>query len=147
MRTIELRTRKAAVLFGNWELRGRHENMRRIELRTRKAAVLFGNWELCGRHGKNAKYGGMDPRFLDLCTSWRWMVNFTLLSPHPQRKNPLYPLDRRLVGFQSLPGRYGYASVCVRDSEVDINHESHFKLYLAFSAAQKAAYSTERSLF
>jgi hypothetical protein len=36
-------TRKAAVLFGNWEFGGRHENMRRIELRTRKAAVLFGN--------------------------------------------------------------------------------------------------------
>jgi hypothetical protein len=42
----------------------------------------------------------IDPRFLDLGTSWRWVVSFISLPSHR------YPLDRVLDGLQSRPGRY-----------------------------------------
>jgi hypothetical protein len=47
----------------------------------------------------------MDPRFLDLGTSWRWVVSFTPL--------PLYwyPLDWRLGGPRSRSGRYGEVNI------------------------------------
>jgi hypothetical protein len=44
---------------------------------------------------------------LDLGTRWRWVVSFT---PRPlcfHEKSPWYPLDRRLGGPQSRPGRGG----------------------------------------
>jgi hypothetical protein len=44
----------------------------------------------------------LDLHFLDLVTSWRWVVSFMLLLLYPQ-----YPLDRRLGGPQSLCGRCG----------------------------------------
>jgi hypothetical protein len=47
-------------------------------------------------------YSCRDPRFLDLGTSWKWAVSFTLRSLYPR-----YPLDRRLDGSQSQSGRYG----------------------------------------
>jgi hypothetical protein len=34
------------------------------------------------------------PRILDLCTRWRWVVNFTPLPLYLQGKNPWYPLER-----------------------------------------------------
>jgi hypothetical protein len=40
-----------------------------------------------------------DPHFLNLGTSWRWMVSFTPL--------PLYSLNRRLGGHQRRSGRRG----------------------------------------
>jgi hypothetical protein len=40
----------------------------------------------------------IDPYFLDLGTSWRWVVNFTPRPLYPQGKSPWYPLDRRLGG-------------------------------------------------
>jgi hypothetical protein len=43
----------------------------------------------------------IEPNFLDLGTSWRWVVSFT---PQPlchQGKSPLYPLDWRLGGPQN----------------------------------------------
>jgi hypothetical protein len=53
----------------------------------------------------------MDPHFLDLGTSWRWVVSFTPLPLYPRGKSHRYPLDR-LGGpqsrserkFLSLPG-------------------------------------------
>jgi hypothetical protein len=51
--------------------------------------------------------GCIDPRFLDLGTSWRWVVSFTRWPLLPLGKEPQYPLDRRLGGPQSQSGRCG----------------------------------------
>jgi hypothetical protein len=51
--------------------------------------------------------GCIDPHFLDLGTSWRWVVNFTPRPLYPREKSPRYPLDRRLGGPQSRSGRPG----------------------------------------
>jgi hypothetical protein len=51
--------------------------------------------------------GCIDPHFLDLGTSWRWVVNFTPRPLYPQGKSPRYPLDKRLGGPQSRSGRLG----------------------------------------
>jgi hypothetical protein len=45
--------------------------------------------------------------FLDLGTSWKWVVIFTPLPLYPWGKSPWYPLDRRLGGPQSRSGRHG----------------------------------------
>jgi hypothetical protein len=51
--------------------------------------------------------GCIDPHFLELSTSWRWVGSFTPLPPYPRGKSPLYPLDRRFGGPQSRSGRRG----------------------------------------
>jgi hypothetical protein len=51
--------------------------------------------------------GCIDPHFLDLGTSWRWVVSFTPLPLYSQGKSPRYPLDRRLSEPQSRSGRFG----------------------------------------
>jgi hypothetical protein len=48
-----------------------------------------------------------DPPFLDLGTSWRWVVSFTLRSLYQRGKSPRYPLDRRQGGPKSLSGWHG----------------------------------------
>jgi hypothetical protein len=48
--------------------------------------------------------GRIDPRFLDLGTSWRWVVSFTPRPLYPRGKSPRYPFERRLGGPQSQPG-------------------------------------------
>jgi hypothetical protein len=60
--------------------------------------------------------GCIDPRFLDLSTSWRWVVSFMPQPLYPPGKEPPYPLDNRLGGplaslddvhkrkFLTLPG-------------------------------------------
>jgi hypothetical protein len=50
---------------------------------------------------------GIAPRILDLRTRWRRVVSFTPRPLYRQGKSPWYPLDRRLVGFQSRSGRGG----------------------------------------
>jgi hypothetical protein len=55
-------------------------------------------------------YGGsgcIDQHFLDLGTSWRWVVSFTPRPLYPRGKRPRYPFDRRLGGLQSRSGRCG----------------------------------------
>jgi hypothetical protein len=42
--------------------------------------------------------GCIDPHFLDLDTSWRWVVRFTPRLLYPRGKSHRYPLDRRLSG-------------------------------------------------
>jgi hypothetical protein len=49
--------------------------------------------------------GYIDPHFLDLGTSWRWVLSFTHRRLYPQGKSPRSPLDRRLGGLQSRSGR------------------------------------------
>jgi hypothetical protein len=51
--------------------------------------------------------GCIDPHFLDLGTSWRWVVNFTPRPLYPRGKSLRYPLDRRFGGPQSRSGRFG----------------------------------------
>jgi hypothetical protein len=51
--------------------------------------------------------GCIDPHFLDLGTSWRWVVSFTPRSLYRRGRSPRYPLDRRLSGPQSQSGRFG----------------------------------------
>jgi hypothetical protein len=60
---------------------------------------------------KTYGYGCIDPHFLDLSTSWRWVVNFTPRPLYPQGKGPRYPLDRRLGGPQSRSGRFGEVKI------------------------------------
>jgi hypothetical protein len=49
--------------------------------------------------------------FLDLGTTWRWVVNFTPRPLYPRGKSPRYPLDRRLGGTQSRSGRFGEQNI------------------------------------
>jgi hypothetical protein len=49
----------------------------------------------------------IDPQFLDLSFNCRWVVSFTPLPLYHRGKGPRYPLDRRLGGPQSQPGRCG----------------------------------------
>jgi hypothetical protein len=51
--------------------------------------------------------GCIDPHFLDLDTSWRWVDSFTPLPLYPRRKSPRYPFDRSLGGPHSWSGRRG----------------------------------------
>jgi hypothetical protein len=50
--------------------------------------------------------GCIDLRFLDLATSWRWVVSFTPLPLYTR-----YPLDKRFGGPQSHSRRYGEVKV------------------------------------
>jgi hypothetical protein len=54
--------------------------------------------------------GCIDPHFLDLGTSWRWVVSFTPLPLYPWGKSP-GTLDRRLGGPQSRSGRRGEENI------------------------------------
>jgi hypothetical protein len=51
--------------------------------------------------------GVIAPRIFNLDATWRWVVSFTPRPLYSQRKNPWYPLDRRLGELQSRPGRCG----------------------------------------
>jgi hypothetical protein len=55
--------------------------------------------------------GCIDSHFLDLGTSWRWVVSFTPRPLYPREKSPRYPLDRRLGGLQSRSGRFGEGKI------------------------------------
>jgi hypothetical protein len=61
------------------------------------------------KHYTFKTYGGsgcIDPRFLDLGTSWRWVVSFTLLPFYPWGNSLRYPWHRRLGGPQIRYGQY-----------------------------------------
>jgi hypothetical protein len=51
--------------------------------------------------------GFINPHFLHLGTSWRWVVSFMTRPLYPRGKSPRYPLDRRLGGPRSRSGRRG----------------------------------------
>jgi hypothetical protein len=50
---------------------------------------------------------GMEPRFLDFDTSYKWLVSFTPRPLYPRGSSPLYSLDRRLGWFWNRSGRRG----------------------------------------
>jgi hypothetical protein len=53
--------------------------------------------------------GCIDPRFLDVGTSWRWVVSFIPRPLYPRGKSPSppYPFDRRLGRPHHRYGRQG----------------------------------------
>jgi hypothetical protein len=55
--------------------------------------------------------GCVDPRFLDLGTSLKWVVSFTPLPLYPRDESPRHPLDRMLGGPHSRYGRYGWVNI------------------------------------
>jgi hypothetical protein len=57
------------------------------------------------RHEGICGNGCIDRHFLDLGTSWRWVVRFTPRQPYTQVRSLGYPLDRRLGGHQRWPGQ------------------------------------------
>jgi hypothetical protein len=62
---------------------------------------------LAVRHEDEWESGCIDPRILDLGTSWRWVVSFTPRPIYLRGKSPRYPLDRRLSGPQNRSGERG----------------------------------------
>jgi hypothetical protein len=77
-------------------------NIRRVK---GKAVPLL-NW-LSTSHEGVWKSGCTDPRFIDLGTSWRWVVSLTPRPIYPREKSPRDSLDRNLGGPQSWSRRYG----------------------------------------
>jgi hypothetical protein len=63
--------------------------------------------------------GCIDPRFLDLGTSWRWMVSFTPRPLYLRGKSPRYPLDSWLGGPKNRPRRRGENSWLYRECNSD----------------------------
>jgi hypothetical protein len=69
-----------------------------------KLYQCLNNWTL--RHEGIGGSGCIDPHFLDLSTSWSWMVSFTPRPLYPREKNPRHQLDRMLGEPQSQSGRH-----------------------------------------
>jgi hypothetical protein len=83
-----------------------------------KVSLCLTNYAL--RHEGVWGSGCIDPHFLDLGTSWRWVVSFTPLPLYPREKSLRYSFDRRLGGPQSRSGRLGEENSCPhRDSNSD----------------------------
>jgi hypothetical protein len=62
------------------------------------------NNEAPGHEGVRGS-GCINPHFLDLGISWRWVVSFTPRPIYPRGKSPRYPLNKRLCGPQSRSGK------------------------------------------
>jgi hypothetical protein len=80
-------------------------------------SLCLTNWAL--RHEGVWGSECMDPYFLYLGISWRWVVGFTPQPLYPRGKYPRYPLDRRLGGPQSRSERRGENSWLYRGSNSD----------------------------
>jgi hypothetical protein len=63
--------------------------------------------------------GCIDPRFLDLGTSSRRVVSFTLRPLYPRGKSPKYILDSRLGGPQNQSEQHGENSYPYWNSNSD----------------------------
>jgi hypothetical protein len=55
--------------------------------------------------------GCIDPRFIDLGTSWKGSVSFTPLLLYLRGNSLRYPLDMRLDGPQNRYGRHGEVKI------------------------------------
>jgi len=82
---------------------------RAVNLRSTKVelnlSVCFFNW--APRHEGVLGSGGTAARIIDLGSRWRWPVGFTPRPLYHWGKSPRYPLDKKLIGPQSLSGRSG----------------------------------------
>jgi hypothetical protein len=58
---------------------------------------------LCTTPWRRMGSGCIDPHFLDLGTSWRWVVSFTPRVLYPRGRRSRYPLDRRVDGLWAGP--------------------------------------------
>jgi hypothetical protein len=63
------------------------------------------------RHGGIWRSGCIDPFFLDLDTSWRWVVSFTSLPLSRREKSPRYSFAKKLGAPQSRSGRRGNGKI------------------------------------
>jgi hypothetical protein len=63
--------------------------------------------------------GCIDLGFLDLGTSWRWVVSFTQRPLYPWGRSHWHPLDRSLGGSQNLSGWCRENSLPYGDSNSD----------------------------
>jgi hypothetical protein len=70
-----------------------------------KLSLCLSNQAL--RHEHVCGCGCIDPHFLYLGTSWRWVVSFTPPPLYPRGKCPRYLLDRRLGVPNNRSGRHG----------------------------------------
>jgi hypothetical protein len=70
-----------------------------------KLSLYLTNWAL--RHEGVCRSGYIDPRFLDLDTSWRWVVSFMPRPLYPRTNILRYRLDRSLCGPRKRSGRRG----------------------------------------
>jgi hypothetical protein len=68
-----------------------------------KLSLCLTNYAL--RHEDVWGSGCIDPRFLELGTSWSWVVSFTPRPLYHRGKRPRYALDRRLDETQSQSRR------------------------------------------
>jgi hypothetical protein len=84
-----------------------------IDLKKVKLSLCLTDYAL--RHEDVWGSGCIDPRFLDLGTSWRLVVSFTPRPLYPRGKSPRYTLDRRLGGPQSRSGRRGEENLLPRN--------------------------------
>jgi hypothetical protein len=81
--------------------------------RTEYSKVKFSPY-LTNKHYAMKTYGGSesrDPRFLDLGSSWKSVISFTLQPLYPQGKSPRYPLDRGLCGPKK-----GFWMICTSEN-------------------------------
>jgi hypothetical protein len=62
-------------------------------------SLCLTNWAL--RHEELWRSACIDPRILDLCPCWRWVVSFMPGPLYPWGKSPRYPLDRRVGGLRN----------------------------------------------
>jgi hypothetical protein len=72
------------------------------------------------RHDDVWRSGCTDPRFLDLGTSWRWVVSFKLRPLYTRGKRPRYPLDTMLGGPQCRSGRH--------EEDLNLYHSQYFNI-------------------
>jgi hypothetical protein len=103
-------------LITSWQHKDQVSSAPDIWSKKKAKSLCLTNYAL--RHEGVCGSGFIDPHFLDLGTSWRWMVSFTPLPLYPQGKSLRYPLDRRLGGSQSPVGTVtGYG---LHDQEVGV---------------------------
>jgi hypothetical protein len=70
---------------------------------------------------------------LDISTSWRLVVSFKPLPFYHLRKEPPYPLHRRLDGYQSRSGIYGEGEIAYLQAGMFGKKKGHFELGFAAS--------------
>jgi hypothetical protein len=89
------------------------------------------------RHESVRRSGCIDPRILDLGTSWRLVVSFAPRPLYPRGKSPQYPLNRSLGGPKKRSGLHGEEKILdptvvqpVASRYTDCAIPAHYKIIL-----------------